>query len=92
MDMAFDFATGRALERVSHRPDASFEEETAGGGASPNDHGLDALAAILSMYRIAPDVARWRHELAHDGPVGAAELLRIARRIDGVKAKQVANL
>ncbi len=89
MNMAYDFATGRALDPVSPLDASADAEAETIEAARPEDYGLEALAAILGLYRVAPDVARWRHELAHDGPVSALELLRIARRIDGVKAKRV---
>jgi ATP-binding cassette, subfamily B, bacterial HlyB/CyaB len=83
MNMAYDFATGRRLESIAFEPQSDAQAEAA----STSDHGLDALAAILGMYHIACDPAHWRHELAHDNPVSPEELVRIAGRIDGVKAK-----
>ncbi len=81
--MAYDFATGRRLESIAYEPQPDAEAEAA----STRDHGLDALAAILGMYRIPCDSARWRHELAHDKPVTGDELVLIASRMEGVRAK-----
>ncbi len=82
--MAYDFATGRRLDVYAPPPPEPEEPLHAA-----NDLGLDALAAILAMYQLPGDIARWRHELAHDDDVSADEIIRIAQRIEGVKAKRV---
>jgi subfamily B ATP-binding cassette protein HlyB/CyaB len=51
------------------------------------DSGLVALAALLAVHRIAVDPAQLRHELGHAAPVDATDLVRLARREQGVKAK-----
>ena len=86
MDMAYDFATGRRLDSILAEAPAS-SSDTARDAS--HEHGLDALAAILAMYRIPADVSRWRHELAHQQPVNSGELIRIAKRIEGVRAKAI---
>ena len=62
MEMAYDFASGRRLESALAEAPASASDTAQDAS---QDHGLDALAAILSMYRIPADASRWRHELAH---------------------------
>ncbi len=81
--MAYDFATGRRLDNVL----LDTHPEVVEDDAVSNDHGLDALAAILNMYQIACDPARWRHDLGHQDAVSPDELVRIAGRIKGVRAK-----
>jgi len=51
------------------------------------DGGLIALATLLAMHRIAVEPAQLRHELGHADPVDTTDLLRLARREQGVKAK-----
>jgi len=51
--------------------------------------GLIAFATILAMHRIAVDPAQLRHDLGHDRDVEADDLLRIAKRENGVRAKRV---
>jgi ATP-binding cassette, subfamily B, bacterial HlyB/CyaB len=87
MDMSFDFASGRALEPVG--PTTPDYISDRGSSARAVDQGLEALSAILAMYRIPADVQQWRHELGHDQPVSTNELLRIAARTEGVKAKGI---
>ena len=52
-----------------------------------SESGLIAYATILAMHRIAVDPVQLRHDLGHDRPVTADDLLRCAVRQDGVKAK-----
>lgn len=87
MEIAYDFATGRRLDKpaVAEIPESRQQP----GENSAQDHGLDALAAILSIYQISCDVSRWRHELGHSDAVNASDLIRLARRIDGVRAKKI---
>jgi len=51
------------------------------------DAGLVAFATILAMHRIAVDPDQLRHTLGHFDAVTVDELLRIAKRQDGVRAK-----
>ncbi len=89
MDMSFDFASGRVLEPVNRPQDGGKAGNEQSGFHRPQDLGLSAFAAILSMYRIPCDPAQWRHELGHDADVQPNDLIRIAKRTEGVKAKHV---
>jgi len=53
------------------------------------DDGLVAFATILAMHRIAVDPDQLRHSLGHQGDVSISDLLRLARRQDGVRARAV---
>jgi subfamily B ATP-binding cassette protein HlyB/CyaB len=53
------------------------------------DGGLIAFATVLAMHRIAIDPAQLRHDLGHESPIDANDLLRIAKREKGVRAKRV---
>lgn len=51
--------------------------------------GLFAYATILAMHRIAVEPAQLRHDLGHNDPIAADDILRLAKREDGVRAKRV---
>ena len=51
------------------------------------DSGLIALAMLLGFHRVPSDPAAMRHELGHQGEVETDELIRLARRHPGVRAK-----
>ncbi|WP_342249591.1 type I secretion system permease/ATPase [Sphingomonas sp. OTU376] len=51
------------------------------------DNALAAFALILAMHRVAVDPAELRHDLGHGDPVTTPDLLRLAKRIDGVRAR-----
>jgi len=53
------------------------------------DSGLIALATLLAVHRIAIDPSQLQHELGHRDPVSAQELLRLAKRQEDVRARQV---
>ena len=53
------------------------------------ESGLVALATLLAMHRISAEPVQLRHELGHDAPVSADDLLRLAKRMDGVRAKRI---
>jgi subfamily B ATP-binding cassette protein HlyB/CyaB len=53
------------------------------------DGGLIAFATVLAMHRIAINPAQLRHDLGHESPVNGNDLLRIAKRENGVRAKSV---
>jgi subfamily B ATP-binding cassette protein HlyB/CyaB len=67
------------------------------GGENANDavlppeqnSGLIAFATILAMHRIAVDPSQLRHDLGHGRDVDADDILRIAKREEGVRAKRV---
>ena len=54
-----------------------------------NNSGLIALATILAMHRIAVDPDQLRHALGHFDACSPDDLLRVAKRQDGVRAKVV---
>jgi subfamily B ATP-binding cassette protein HlyB/CyaB len=58
--------------------------------AGQADSGLRALAMVLGFHRIPSDPARFRHDLGHAEEVGVDEIVRIARRQPGVRAKPMA--
>ncbi|WP_034159150.1 type I secretion system permease/ATPase [Sphingomonas sp. ERG5] len=51
--------------------------------------GLVAYATILAMHRVAVDPDQLRHALGHHDPVTAEEILRLAKRQDGVRARAI---
>jgi ATP-binding cassette, subfamily B, bacterial HlyB/CyaB len=59
------------------------------GSAAHRESGLVALATLLAIHGIAADPAQLRHSLGHDEPLAADDILRIAKRIDDVRTKQV---
>jgi len=60
-----------------------------GAGSRAFDAGLVALATVLAMHRIAVDPDQLRHSLGHHDPVTPGDLLRLAKRTDGVRAKLI---
>ena len=54
-----------------------------------DDGGLVALATILAMHRISVDPAQMRHELGHDQPVAALDLLRLIKRQPDARGRLV---
>jgi len=52
-----------------------------------NDTGVHALAALLAIHNITVTADQLGHELGHSGPVTAQDLVRLARRHDGVRCK-----
>jgi subfamily B ATP-binding cassette protein HlyB/CyaB len=54
-----------------------------------NESGLVAFATLLAIHRIAVDPAQLRYELGHHDPVTCEDLLRLAKRQDGVRARQL---
>ncbi len=55
----------------------------------PSDEsGPIVFAALLAMHQIAVDPAQLRHEIGHSGPATATDLLRVAGRQDGVRARR----
>jgi subfamily B ATP-binding cassette protein HlyB/CyaB len=55
--------------------------------AAYSESGLVALATILAMHRMAVDPIQLRHDIGHDRPVSADDILRTAKRQEGVKAR-----
>ncbi|WP_022683575.1 type I secretion system permease/ATPase [Sphingobium bisphenolivorans] len=56
---------------------------------SPAQSGPVALAKLLGMHRVAADPALLRHELGHSDPVGVRDMLRLAKRQEGVRARAI---
>ena len=54
-----------------------------------DNSGLIALATVLAMHRIAVDPDQLRHALGHFDACSPDDLLRIAKRQEGVRAKLV---
>jgi subfamily B ATP-binding cassette protein HlyB/CyaB len=55
-----------------------------------DDSGVLALALLLSIHQTSVDAVQLRHELGHSNPLNAADIVRLARRQTGVRAKSVA--
>lgn len=63
--------------------------ETEKGPDLSTESGLLAFASVMAFHHVAVDPGQLRHELGHHQPVQADELLRIAQREKGVKARHV---
>lgn len=76
-------------------PDApdpsSFGQPVPGamGRIVPDDSGLIAFANLLAIHHIAVDPDQLRHSLGHQRDIDADDLIRLARREAGVKAKAI---
>ncbi|AUW57369.1 type I secretion system permease/ATPase [Sphingobium sp. SCG-1] len=55
--------------------------------ASRSNSGLMALTTMLAAHRIAVDPLQLRHELGHDDPATAQDIVRLAKRQSGVRAR-----
>jgi len=66
---------------------ADSHQESAGAGALPTDPSLVAFASLMAFHRIAADPAQLRHSLGHDEIVTGEDIVRIAKRMDDVRAK-----
>jgi len=51
------------------------------------DTGLLALVTLLGMHRIAADPVQLRHQLGHCGIVTTQDVLRLTKRLGGLRAK-----
>jgi subfamily B ATP-binding cassette protein HlyB/CyaB len=60
-----------------------------GHTAAPSDGALISLATILAIHKIQADPRQLRHELGHQRAATAEDLIRLAKRRDGVRAKLV---
>lgn len=68
----------------------SAELPHAFADATPlDDDGLIAFSQLLSLHRVAIDPRQMRHTLGHHDPVSAQDILRLARTVEGVRAKLV---
>ena len=68
---------------------AAFSEQSNFAARGVSESGLAAFATLLAMHRVAVDAAQLRHELGHEQDISADDLLRLAKRQDGVRAKRV---
>ena len=59
-------------------------------GAEHSETGLMALSTLLGMHRIAADPRQLRHSLGHHRPLEVDDVLRLAKRQDGVRARALA--
>ena len=61
------------------------------GFADPvsTDFYLCAFATLLSFHKISADPRQLRHELGHELLLSAEDLLRLAKRMRGVRAKRI---
>ena len=54
------------------------------------DNGpLSAFATLLAFHRIAVEPAQLRHDLGHHNEISADDLLRLAKRMDDVRARRM---
>ena len=53
-----------------------------------DDSGPTALSALLALHRIVIDPAQLRHEVGHQRPISGDDLVRLAKTMDGVRAKR----
>ena len=65
-------------------------QDSQGRFAGHSESGLVALAVVLAVHRVSVDPDQLRHDLGHERPIESADLLRLAKRIDGVRARAVA--
>lgn len=65
---------------------ADIREE---GVARASGDALQAFATLLAFHRIAVEPAQLRHDLGHQNEIDADDLLRLAKRMDDVRARRV---
>jgi len=53
------------------------------------ESGLHALATLLAVHRIAVEPSQLRHSLGYFESLDASDILRLAQRQDGVRAKRI---
>lgn len=63
--------------------------EPEDGICSAADSGLVAFATLLAVHRIAVDPTQLRHDLGHHDSVTSRDLLRLAKREHGVRARRI---
>lgn len=74
---------------IGHSESGRLGPDYGPGSNESAESGLIAISTLLAMHRIAVDPAQLRHELGHSSPVSAQDLLRLANRLDGVRARHV---
>lgn len=75
---------GEELDRSGEPVRSSGEDQVI-----HSESGLFAFATLLAIHRMAADPGQLRHDLGHDRPVSASDILRLAKREVGVRAKVV---
>jgi len=63
--------------------------EAYGGPTVDSESGLRALAILLSLHHLAVDPEQLRHEFGKSGPLDPSDIVRLARRLPGVRARHV---
>lgn len=63
--------------------------EAYGGPTVDSESGPRALAILLSLHHLAIDPAQLRHEFGKSGPLDPSDIVRLARRLPGVRARHV---
>ena len=58
-----------------------------GDASSGVDSGVRALATLLAVHKIAVDPQQLRHELGHHDALTSDDVLRLAKRQDGARAR-----
>jgi len=53
------------------------------------ESGLESLAGILAIHHVSTNAMQLRHEIGHDRAASAEDLVRLANRQEGVRAKAV---
>jgi type I secretion system ABC transporter, HlyB family len=61
------------------------------GASSGADSGVRALATLLAVHKIAVDPQQLRHELGHHAPLSPEDVLRLAKRQTGVRARTIST-
>lgn len=64
-------------------------EQRSSNAPPPAETGPAALATLLGMHRLSVDPMLLRHELGHSNPVDMRDMLRLAKRQSGVRARAV---
>lgn len=74
-----DSVERRLSEAYGAEPEVPIDPET----------GPKALAILFAILNVSVDPAQMRHELGHADPLTARDIVRLARRQDGAKAKAI---
>jgi subfamily B ATP-binding cassette protein HlyB/CyaB len=70
----------------------AFRNKPDGQTTTQLESGVQALALLLSVHQIAVDPVQLRHELGHANSLSPADIVRLARRQSGARAKSVSVL
>jgi subfamily B ATP-binding cassette protein HlyB/CyaB len=72
---------------VEQRITDAFDREIQGAPPVSSESGVEALALLLAVHSHSVDPAQLRHDLGHPDHVSVSDIVRLARRQEGVKAK-----